>query len=614
MDVQRHRAILSILGYLLAGLAGWAPALHAQKPASASIRQMEMKRYEGYRFEREEQWDSLFGRAPHPSLSMRSQAQPQAPACPLNRMVFGWSPYWMGTAYESFDYSLLSDVCYFSYEVDPATGNYTDIHNWKTTGLIPMAKANGTRVHLCATLFNSHGLLFANPASRRTLIDSLVALVKLRDGDGVNIDFEGVAGDQRANLAQFMAELAARFHTEIPGSIVSMAVPPVDWSNAFDVASMAAYVDMFFIMGYDYHWTSSSDAGPVAPKNNGSRWSPYDVTRSIRTYLGRGVPSRQLALGVPYYGYDWRAADSTPGAATLGAATAVRFETATQRAAEYGRRWDTHSSTPYYVYRSGSEWHQTWYDDQESLGLKYDLVLSRNLAGIGIWALGYDGASRALWDAIAGRFTICGSSPCSGTVADMGGPTGNYFENDSYTFTIAPPNAASVALSFYSFSIADDTLLIYNGADTSSPLLGAYSGSTSPGTVTGTNGALTLKFRSNTGGTSWGWIANWNCTQLPLGAPSRPDASLPDPDIRILPNPSRGGVTVQYMVARPSRVEISVADILGKILLQRKFNRQPAGLQEAVFSADELSFPAGSYIVRISIDGVATSRKMVLEK
>ena len=38
--------------------------------------------------------------------------------------VFGWHPYWMGSAWKSYPFELLSTVSYFSYKLDPRTGSY----------------------------------------------------------------------------------------------------------------------------------------------------------------------------------------------------------------------------------------------------------------------------------------------------------------------------------------------------------------------------------------------------------------------------------------------------------------------------------------------------------
>src|SRR6185312_932219 len=145
-----------------------------------------------------------------------------------------------------------------------------------------------------------------------------------------------------------------------------------------------------------------------------------DVTRSVYNYLGRGIPPSKLCLAVPYYGYEWPTADSTVPSSATGPGTSFTYAAIKERVAALGRRWDNHSSTPYYIFPSDPAWKQGWYDDAESLGLKYDLALTKKLAGIGIWALSYDGANSELWDALRNHFTECASSPCEGTFTDMG--------------------------------------------------------------------------------------------------------------------------------------------------------------------------------------------------
>lgn len=544
--------------------------------------------YARYSFEREEQWDSLAGRDPMP----RAMGLSQQRACSLQRTVFGWHPYWSGTAYEGYDYSLLSDICYFSYDVDPATGGYKSIHSWKTTPMVDRAREAGVRVHLCVVLFSDHALFLSNAASRARLMDSLVALVKLRGAQGVNVDFEAVPSSQRLPFTTFMVELANRFHRDIPGSRVSIALPAVDWSNTFDVATMAQAVDLFIIMGYDYHWSSSDNSGPVSPKNNGSLWSAYDVTRSVNYYLAKGIPPARLALGLPYYGYDWATADDKPASATSAKGTAVVFSTARQRAATHGRRWDESSSTPWYAYRADSSWRQCWYDDEVSLRMKYEMTTMKNIGGIGIWALGYDGTNRETWDAIRDVFTDCPRSPCSGSFTDMGGPTGDYYNNDSFTYTIAPENARSVRLAFRSFSVADDELAIYDGADTNAPLIGRYTAQNSPAVVTANSGRMTLLFRSNSTGTSWGWTSEWSCTQAPLGVDAEPTGRP-----WLAPNPASGAVTLRTAFATPGRVALTVCTMLGTPALEYDAGVLPAGAHEHVL--DLAGLADGAYMVRI---------------
>jgi spore germination protein YaaH len=468
----------------------------------------------------EQQWDSI--NHYQPSYKPKSALQ-----CQLKKVVFGWHPYWSGTYYNEYDFTLLSDVAYFSYEVDPATGSYTDIHYWKTTPMIDLAKAAGTRVSLAVTLFSGHSTFFNNAASRQTLIDSLVSLVKFRGANGVNIDFEAVPSSQHDNLTQFMKDLGTRFHTEIPGSIVSIALPSVDWGKTFDVQAMAPYVDLFIIMGYDYYYPGSSKAGPVSPKNNGQLWTPYDVTRSVRYYLQTGVPASKLCLGVPYYGYDWPTTDDLLNSNTTGKGTAKLYKDALANASEKGRLWDRNASVPYYIYYDGISWRQCWYDDETSLGYKYDMVNMYDIAGIGIWALGYDRTTQGLWNLLREKFSSCGNTSCSGYFTDMGGPEGSYFANDNYSFTISLRDTNSISAVFQNFNLAaNDTLYIYDGKNTQSPVMGIYTKTQNPGVINSKTGDITFKFTSKSQISS-GWEAFWSCGEiLPSGALNLPDDSI----------------------------------------------------------------------------------------
>lgn len=51
------------------------------------------------------------------------------------REVFGYHPYWMGTAWQYYNYNLLSTIAYFGVAVN-GNGQITDYHSWPMTRLI----------------------------------------------------------------------------------------------------------------------------------------------------------------------------------------------------------------------------------------------------------------------------------------------------------------------------------------------------------------------------------------------------------------------------------------------------------------------------------------------
>ena len=109
---------------------------------------------------------------------------------------------------------------------------------------------------------------------------------------------------------------------------------------------------------------------------------------------------------------------------------------------------------------------------------------------------------------------------CSGLFYDPSGPDSNYGNNLNYTMTFYPETEnASISVAFTQFNTEAnyDYLYIYNGISTSANLIGQYSGTTSPGTVTATNadGALTFVFTSDGSQTASGWVATVSCVERP---------------------------------------------------------------------------------------------------
>ncbi|MEJ6791581.1 MAG: PKD domain-containing protein [Lacinutrix sp.] len=111
------------------------------------------------------------------------------------------------------------------------------------------------------------------------------------------------------------------------------------------------------------------------------------------------------------------------------------------------------------------------------------------------------------------------SNQCAGTFLDSGGPA-NYSSNEDFTYTICPENTGDILqLNFSSFSTQlTDIMTIYDGDDTTAPVLGTFSGggaANNPGLVeaSGTNatGCLTITFVSDGSVTTTGWSAAISC-------------------------------------------------------------------------------------------------------
>ncbi len=128
---------------------------------------------------------------------------------------------------------------------------------------------------------------------------------------------------------------------------------------------------------------------------------------------------------------------------------------------------------------------------------------------------------------ISSSFTTTGISDqtitaCKGKFTDSGGENAEHGNNEYYIFTISPLGASKISITFSEFELESgfDSLWVYDGSSTSAAKIGAYSGTTGPGTVVSGSGSLTFEFYSDNATTSPGWLAHWtsysgSCGNLP---------------------------------------------------------------------------------------------------
>lgn len=337
----------------------------------------------------------------------RAQVPPRA-----RRTVYGYFPYWISDL-ERVRFELLTHIAYFAVEL-ASDGTTVEAHGWPDAAFVEVSRAQGLRVDVTFTLFSGSGIeaLCASPENRARAITTMVDAMEAGGADGVNVDFEGVESSTRDNFTTFIrelrAELTRRGHA---GAGIAIAGPAVDYSAAFDLGALAEEIDVYFIMGYGYHWGRSSKPGPVGQLRVADTWRPHlsiSMERTLAHYtaLVPGAARAKIILGVPYYGYDWPAASGELGAATTGSGSSRTYAAARRElAAGRERLFDAESENAWYTYVAGDGvTHQTWYDDEESLAGKYQLVQEQGI-GVGMWALGYDEDHPELWDTLDAYFT-----------------------------------------------------------------------------------------------------------------------------------------------------------------------------------------------------------------
>jgi spore germination protein YaaH len=248
--------------------------------------------------------------------------------------------------------------------------------------------------------------------SRSNAVQNLVNLAVNNGFAGIDLDVEqvgmeanGPTSADTANFSAFVTALASALHAR--GLKLIESVPPTDGTSnysyvgGYDYAALGAAVDYLQVMTYD-------EVGPGWSSSASGTWpgpcSGLDWMNRIISYAVTQVPAAKVLLGLPTYGYDFStggqqtwAADTNSG--TPGFAAYIASKNATVS-------FDTASSTPYATWGkvkqqsgdfSGHAQPALWYDNPTSITAKTSLVEKYELAGTGVWAMGYEDA--AFWDA-----------------------------------------------------------------------------------------------------------------------------------------------------------------------------------------------------------------------
>jgi spore germination protein YaaH len=332
--------------------------------------------------------------------------------------VYTWYPYWMGDVWKSYDLNLISTISFFSYNIDPKTGNYMNpaqIKQWRETDLLDSAKKHDTKVLLSLALEGegNHLEYLDNEASWNTTIDSIAVLLKERDADGIEIEFMDIPLDRETKFLEFVTflkdNLDYRFITK--KMTLSLVIPAAPDKFPFDLEKLDESVDLFIVKGLDYHEEDGSVAA-VAPLRNETADGP-SLENTLLTYLARGLNPEKSILALPLYGSQWSGTfDPVEGFYTTNFERKVTLS-------EVNRVFQSKDSiymiTPtldettmtqyFFLEFQDNTSIEGWYDDAFTLSKKMDLALVNKFKGVGLWALGYDLGKIEVWEVVAEKFT-----------------------------------------------------------------------------------------------------------------------------------------------------------------------------------------------------------------
>lgn len=318
------------------------------------------------------------------------------PPSPKEVVVF--LPYWAADKATPNNVKDATQVYYFAVTPNADGSLNKNYPGWNYLSEIK-AKNLGKRLGITVASFDQNIIAqnINNSIRRSVLTNSLIALMKSYGFSDLNIDWE-YTGTYDPNLkiylTQTVAQIAAGVHQEIPGSQVTMDILPN--MPLADLKELGKVVDRVVIMAYDFHRQNSTYAGAV---------SPYDeVATLVDTFL-ENIPAEKIILGLPFYGYEWptlsREKNSlvvkSPRTAEI---SSYRRSVDTAASQNIAIQYDEKTKTPWFSYYDlpNDTFRQVWFENEESLAAKLDLIREKSLAGVAFFALGYD--SPELWKTV----------------------------------------------------------------------------------------------------------------------------------------------------------------------------------------------------------------------
>lgn len=233
--------------------------------------------------------------------------------------------------------------------------------------------------------------------NRKRFIGQVLAFCRSHYYDGVDIDWEFVSNaDEQRNFVLFIKELSASLKAQTPPLLLTMAAPSGDyWAKWINYEELIDDFDFIGCMTYDYHGEWSDHSGHNAPLYSCAGDMCGSMNDSFHYCLRRGIPSRKLLLGIPFYG---RSFDCEGFYQKFSKSHYYGYDEI-QNFLDSGwlYAWDACAQVPSLQRPDRGE--IVSFDDERSVSLKCNFIKQKNGAGVIIWELSHDyiqGSSRLL--------------------------------------------------------------------------------------------------------------------------------------------------------------------------------------------------------------------------
>lgn len=328
-------------------------------------------------------------------------------------LIIGFQPYWLLQKADKPYEKYINVFAYFGLTLD-SDGTIVKLVNpqeeepgWTTlkSDAFQEKLKQAQKNHLKSSLLihNSNeasisALLKEPEKNAQNLVSDITPIMQKYGFTDLNIDIESFTEASESAQQQYTAfikEVKKGIDKNKLGTLtveitpISLVAPRL--INAQEIGQIADYL---VLMAYDFHYAGSYLAGPVAPVGGEGKAREYDISTALKETLNV-IPLQKVILGIPLYGYEWETISDKPGAPTIpgGGATASnrRITELLKSCSNCTRGYDELAQQPYIVFQDSDDYHQIYYEDEKSIQAKLKLAKEYQIAGVALWALGYEG-------------------------------------------------------------------------------------------------------------------------------------------------------------------------------------------------------------------------------
>lgn len=222
-------------------------------------------------------------------------------------------------------------------------------------------------------------LVLNNEDIQQRLIGLIIDNMQAKDYRGLDVDFEFVLPQDSLLYGEFVGNLRSRLNPLGYEVITALAPKTSDTQKGtlyegHNYKAIGDNSDAVLLMTYEWGYTYGPPMA-VAPISN---------VRQVLEYALTIIPEKKVFLGIPNYGYDW----TLPYVKGESRARSISNVEAIKIAAENNAaiQFDELSQSPWfrYVDKAGKD-HEVWFEDVRSIQQKFNLVVEKQLRGVGYW-------------------------------------------------------------------------------------------------------------------------------------------------------------------------------------------------------------------------------------